>query len=148
MLVETKYNDLIVLVSTEIKKDFYTNSLINMPTFMQKIWRKFFFDQSEKIEITIQQNESWEFHTLQKTRTKFCTECGVETIFVPLDLGFQIVNAEESAKADLIANGNLHLSNSVESANLVCLQSLQSEYKQERCVKKVVGTYKNPKTIQ
>ena len=119
-----------------------------MPSIKQKIWRRFFFKQNEKIEITIQQNESWELHTLQKTRTKFCKKCGVETIFIPFDLGLQIVNADESAKADLIANENLHLSNSVEASNLVCLQSLQSEYKREKTVKKILGTYKNQKTIQ
>jgi hypothetical protein len=71
-------------------------------------------------------------HSLHKTRTKLCKKCGIETIFVPFDLGLQIVKADIVAKVNLLSNGNLHLSDSHETANLVCLQSLQSEFRQEK----------------
>jgi hypothetical protein len=99
-----------------------------MLTMMQRLFEKLFRKQKERIEITIETNESWEVHSLQKTVTNHCQECGKETVFVPTDLGMQIAQANEEEITNLLTAGKLHLTDSAEEKKLVCLQSLKKKF--------------------
>lgn len=62
----------------------------------------------------------------------------METIFVPSDLGNQIVRIDQENIADLIVEGRLHLSNSPETKSFICLQSLKDELGKDKTEIKIV----------
>ena len=92
---------------------------------MQKFFSKVFPKQTERIEITVETNESWELQIIKRTQTFRCPHCEAEAIFIPADLGMKIIETDDEKIKNLIADGTLHLSNLQSEKGLVCLQSVQ-----------------------
>lgn len=121
------------------KRAYLLKHFTNMLTNMQKFFSRLFPKRKEKIEIIIKTNESWELHLSQKTKMKFCPECKTETVFVPGDLGTQIVQKDAKTISDLISNGSLHISSSPDSKSFICMRSLNKEFAENESRMKDVG---------
>lgn len=73
----------------------------------------------------------------------YCPKCGMETIFVPSDLGNQIVRIDKETISDLIAEGRIHLENSPDTKSFICLQSLKNELGKDKTEMKIVESKSN-----
>lgn len=96
-------------------------------------WRWLFSRRKERIEISVETKESWEVHWFKKSRAELCPLCEAETIFIPLDLGAQIIQASVEEIENLVKNGNVHFRQTAEMERLVCLSSLKKEMKNKFC---------------
>lgn len=95
-----------------------------MQWFCEHEWFK---RDRERIEITVETKESWEIHWLRQSRAQMCRICQTETIFIPVDLGTQIVQTENRFVENLIADGKIHFRQSADNDRLICLASLKKE---------------------
>jgi hypothetical protein len=85
----------------------------------------FFRHRKARIEITVETNETWGVEWFRQSRGELCPTCGAETIFIPSNLGAQVVRVEEELIDGLIENGRVHFSEGGEDERLICLSSLK-----------------------
>lgn len=88
-------------------------------------WRWLFSRRRERIEISVETKESWEVHWFKKSRAELCPLCEAETIFIPFDLGAQIIQTEVEEIENLVRNGKVHFRQTAEMEKLICLSSLK-----------------------
>ena len=97
-----------------------------------KILRGLFSRPKEKIEITIETNESWEISWFRKSRTESCPVCRTETISVPEELGAEIIGKDLSEIRELMRNEEIHYFNPDGNETLICLASLKKAFERSR----------------
>jgi hypothetical protein len=83
-----------------------------------------FAASKKSIEITVETNETWNFHWFRQTRSELCPICGAETIFIPVDLGEKVVRADIRFIDELIEGGQVHFDTAAKE-DLLCLSSLR-----------------------
>lgn len=88
-------------------------------------WRGLFSRRRERIEISVETRESWEVHWFKKSRAEHCPLCEAETIFIPFDLGAQIIQVDMEAIENLVKSGKVHFRQTPEMEKLICLSSLK-----------------------
>lgn len=83
----------------------------------------------ERIEITIETDESWEMRLFSGVKIRcFCSLCDRVTDFVPAELGRRIIRSDEETFADLVADGSIHSADGGTGAEqMLCLASLKNE---------------------
>lgn len=94
-------------------------------------WRRLFSPRKEKIEVTVETNESWEIHLFRKSTTEFCRTCRTKTIFVPSELGARIIQTDNAVIENLLSSGKVHFYESPEKEKLICLSSLNGEFEKQ-----------------
>lgn len=97
---------------------------------MQKMTQWFFGlvpfrRRKEKIEITVETNETWGVQWFRQSKSEICPVCGSVTIFISPDLGAQLVQADISLIRGLIDSGQVHFNESDKNEQLICLSSLK-----------------------
>lgn len=100
-------------------------------------WRWLFWRRREKIEITVETTESWEIHWLRRSKTENCPFCQAEAIFVPRDLGAQIIRADLDAIEKMVTSGKVHVTLSDDKESLICLASLKKSV-EKKSVRKIL----------
>lgn len=100
--------------------------------------RGFFSRRREKIEITVETKESWEINWFRRSKTSQCPHCRAETIFIPAEIGNQIIKADEDEFEKLLSDGKIHFTNSTDQEKMICLTSLKNEYETQKNIVKLV----------
>lgn len=89
-----------------------------------------------RIEITVETNETWDVQWFRQSKSELCPVCGAETIFIPFDLGTQVVRAETRFIEELIEHSQVHFSRAGPEKQLICLSSLKRSV-EEHSLKKI-----------
>jgi hypothetical protein len=110
-----------------------------MNTIVNWLNRRGFFSRgTEKIEITVETKESWEINWFRRSKTSQCPHCKAETVFVPADLGLQIIKADGNEIEKLISDGKIHFTDTNDKEKMICLTSLKNEYETRKNTLKII----------
>lgn len=87
--------------------------------------------RKERIEIAVETNETWKVEWFRESRSELCPVCGAETIFIPAEIGAQVVRADSAVIEDLLDTGQVHSSDGADGESRICLSSLKRSMEKE-----------------
>ncbi len=88
-------------------------------------WRGWFSRRKEKIEVSVETQESWKINWLKKSRIAYCPACKTDTFFISMESAAQTINNEKRFVENLSADKKVHFRQRENEKTLVCLASLK-----------------------
>ena len=90
-------------------------------------WRALFSRRREKIEISVETKESWEFRRTKRSNKQLCPFCQIETLFLPVDEIALMLRVEIHFIEKLLDEENIHLVTTPENEYLLCVDSVKQQ---------------------
>lgn len=121
--------NLFALKGREIRKgcDRYVDSTM-MRKMSQWFWPlRRFHKRRERIEITIETSETWDYQWLRENRSEDCPKYGCESVFVPPDVGAEVIRVDTTLLNGWAETGRVHFSEYPTDDRPFCLKSLGSQ---------------------